>query len=250
MREPHPIRSISFKRSDGRSMISDRQKAVVRKVLAIADALFRIAPGSQQPKHSTGAASDMIKLFVARGKVWLRAAALSSCVAVMGCATTATTMLPTVDVVQYRLSPGDRLKLEVFREEGLSGEYVVNDKGTIGLPMVGEITAAGKTITQLRDELTATLGREYVRNPQLNLDVVTYRPIYILGEVQNPGEYAYTDKMSVYALVAKAGGFTYRANEGVVFIRHANESAETAYKLTSGASVLPGDTVRIDRRYF
>jgi Periplasmic protein involved in polysaccharide export len=159
-------------------------------------------------------------------------------------------MLPTVDAVEYRLSRGDRLKLEVFREEGLSGEYVINDQGMIGLPMVGQVQAAGKTVSQLREELTATLGQEYVRNARLNLDVVSYRPIYILGEVQTPGEYAYSDKMSVYALVAKAGGFTYRANEKVVFIRHANEATETAYKLTSGAAVLPGDTVRIDRRYF
>ncbi|SFF86866.1 polysaccharide export outer membrane protein [Novosphingobium sp. CF614] len=172
------------------------------------------------------------------------------CAMLMGCASTASTALPSVDVAEYRLSAGDRLKLEVFREEGLSGEYVVNEEGMVGLPMVGDVKAAGKTLAQLRGELTETLGREYVRNAKINLDVVSYRPIYILGEVEKPGEYAYTRQMSVQALVAKAGGFTYRANENVVYVRHAGEASEAAYKLTSGAAVLPGDTVRIEPRYF
>jgi polysaccharide export outer membrane protein len=80
--------------------------------------------------------------------------------------------------------------------------------------------------------------------------MVAYRPIYILGEVQKPGEYQFAEGMSVYGLVAKAGGFTYRANENVVFIRHDREAEERAYSLTSGAAVLPGDTVRIGARYF
>lgn len=179
-----------------------------------------------------------------------RTLALAGCAMLMGCATTATTTLPSASGVEYRLSPGDKLKLEVFREDSLSGEYVVNDQGTIGLPLVGEIKASGRTVAQLRDELTVTLGQRYVRNARINLDIVSYRPIYILGEVQKPGEYTYSGQMSVHALVALAGGFTYRANEKVVFIRHVNEAAEAAYKLTSGAAVLPGDTVRIDRRYF
>lgn len=179
-----------------------------------------------------------------------RTIALASCALLMGCATTASTTLPSVDLVEYRLSPGDKLKLEVFREGGLSGEYVINDQGMIGLPMVGDIKAAGKTLAQLRQDVAATLGQAYVRNARINLDVVSYRPIYILGEVEKPGEYTYSDRMSVYALVAVAGGFTYRANERVVYIRHADQPAETAYKLTSGAAVLPGDTVRIDQRYF
>lgn len=167
-----------------------------------------------------------------------------------GCSTVATTSLPSVDSVAYRLASGDRLKLEVFREDALSGEYVINDQGLIGLPMAGEIAAAGKTLAELRREVTMLLGQQYVRNARINLDIVGYRPIYILGEVQRPGEYEYSEGMSVHGLVAKAGGFTYRANAKVVFIRHGKEAEEGAYKLTSGAAVLPGDTVRIEQRYF
>ena len=175
---------------------------------------------------------------------------LAACVLLMGCSTIPTTSLPSVDQAEYRLSPGDRLKLDVFREDALSGEYVINDQGYIGLPMAGDIPAAGKTLAGLRQELTALLGREYVRDARINLDIVSYRPIYILGEVQRPGEYEYVEGMSIYGLVAKAGGFTFRANEEVVFIRHGKEAEEQAYRLTSGGAVLPGDTVRIGQRYF
>lgn len=179
-----------------------------------------------------------------------RTIALAGCAVLMGCATTSARLLPSVDVVEYRLAAGDKLKLQVFREDALSGEYVITNQGTLGLPMVGEVQAAGKTLTELRNELTAALSQSYVRNARINLDIVTYRPIYILGEVQKPGEYGYVDRMSVHALVAKAGGFTYRANEHVVYLRHAGDAEETVYKLTSGAAVLPGDTIRIEQRYF
>ena len=185
-----------------------------------------------------------------RSRLLQVAGVLAATMSIAGCGASASLQLPGVDVVEYRLSPGDRLKLEVLREDSLSGEYVVSDGGTIGLPLVGDVVAAGRTLSQLRAELAATLAREYVRDARINLDVVSYRPIYILGEVQKPGEYAYGDRMSVLALVAKAGGFTYRANEKVVFVRHSGEAAERAYQLTSGAAVLPGDTVRIDKRYF
>ncbi|GGN53019.1 polysaccharide export protein [Novosphingobium indicum] len=179
-----------------------------------------------------------------------RTIGLVGCALLMGCASTASMTLPSASIVEYRLSRGDRLKLDVFREDTISGEYVISDQGTIGLPMVGDVQAAGKTLAQLRTELAATLRKEYVRDARINLDVVSYRPIYILGEVQKPGEYGYSDRMTVHALVAKAGGFTYRANEKVVYIRHVDDAEESAYKLTSGATVLPGDTVRIDQRYF
>lgn len=178
------------------------------------------------------------------------AAALAGGALLSGCATSASTTLPSVAAVEYRLAPGDRLKLEVFREQDLSGEFVINDQGVVGLPLVGDVPAAGKTLAQLREELTATLSREYVRNARINLDIASYRPIYVLGEVEKPGEYAFAGGMSVHALVAKAGGFTYRANENVVYVRHAGEAGETPYRLTSGAAVLPGDTVRIVPRYF
>ncbi|MCJ2183288.1 polysaccharide export protein [Novosphingobium sp. 1949] len=175
---------------------------------------------------------------------------LAGALALGGCAATAQRSLPSVAAVEYHLAPGDKLKLAVFREETLSGEYTVNEDGAISLPMVGDFKVAGKSLDQAREELTRTLGASYVRDARISLDMVDYRPVFILGEVQKPGEYDYAQRMSVYALVAKAGGFTYRANEKVVYIRHGNEGEESAYALTSGAAILPGDTVRIGARYF
>lgn len=175
---------------------------------------------------------------------------LAGALVLTGCATTTGQPLPTVDALEYRLSPGDKVRLDVFREDALSGEYVVNDEGNIALLMAGDFAMAGKTLAQARQELTALLGQSYVRDARISLAMVEYRPVFILGEVQKPGEYSYAQAMSVYALVAKAGGFTYRANEKVVYIRHARDAQEKAYELTSGAAVLPGDTVRIGPRYF
>lgn len=170
---------------------------------------------------------------------------LSACTSVEG-----TANLPTVDQVQYRIGPGDRIQLTVFREEALSGEFQVNEQGLMSLPLVGDIQAAGKTIPEFRADLTNLLGREFVRDPNVTLSVVDYRPVFILGEVENPGQFDYSENMTVFALVARAGGFTYRADQTVVMIRHENEAEETAYRLTSGGAVLPGDTVRLVARYF
>jgi len=82
------------------------------------------------------------------------------------------------------------------------------------------------------------------------VEMINLRPVYILGEVQKPGEFAYSDRMSVYALVAKAGGFTYRAHQGYVYVRGENEASERAVRLTSGTAIQPGDTVRVPERHF
>ncbi len=170
--------------------------------------------------------------------------------ALAACTTTPTATLPSIDQVEYRIGAGDKLNLTVFREDSLSGEFQVNEAGLLSLPLVGDIQASGKTLSQFRDDLTTLLGSEFVRDPRVTVNVASYRPVYVLGEVSNPGEYAYTERMTVYALVAKAGGFTYRANQNVAFIRHENEAQERAYSLTSGGAIMPGDTIRFEQRYF
>lgn len=181
----------------------------------------------------------------------MRAFLFACCLVLGACATTsATQTLPSIDQVEYRIGAGDKLALAVFREEALSGEFQVNEAGMISLPLVGDIQASGKTVPQFRTDLTAFLAREFVRDPNVTVSVVDYRPVYVLGEVENPGEFEYSENMSVFALVAKAGGFTYRADQTVVMVRHENEADERAYVLTSGGAVQPGDTVRFVARYF
>jgi polysaccharide export outer membrane protein len=170
--------------------------------------------------------------------------------ALAACASVPDASLPTVGQVEYRIGPGDRLALSVFREESLSGEFTVNELGVASLPLVGDIQAAGKTLPEFRADLVTLLGSEFVRDPNVTVNVVNYRPVYVLGEVTRPGEYAYNERMTVYALVAMAGGFTYRANQNIAMVRHENDPEERAYELTSGAAVLPGDTIRFVQRYF
>lgn len=165
------------------------------------------------------------------------------------CSTVPSTPDDVAQHVEYRLGPGDQLRVTVFNEAELTGQYVVGSQGTIAYPLVGEVRAAGLTIPEFTESLRqALLG--YIRQPNVSVEVANYRPFFILGEVQRPGTYPYSANLTVLNAVATAGGFTYRANRGRVYIRHANEQEERAYPLTIATPVLPGDTVRIGERLF
>jgi protein involved in polysaccharide export with SLBB domain len=166
------------------------------------------------------------------------------------CTPVAMTEGPSVANYVYRIGSGDRLKIQTFGESTLSGEFAVNAEGTIAFPLVGDVSVGGKTVTEFKDDLTQRLGSQYLRNPRISVEMVNFRPVYILGEVAKPGEFNYSERMSVFALVAKAGGFTYRANQSYAFIRREDETEEKAVRLTSATAVQPGDTVRIPDRVF
>jgi protein involved in polysaccharide export with SLBB domain len=151
---------------------------------------------------------------------------------------------------QYRLSPGDRLNIVVFGQEDVSGEFQIDGAGNITMPLLGQVAAASRTVTQLQTEITAALDRDYIVNPRVSIEVLNYRPFYILGEVQKPGEYPYTSDLTVRKAVATANGFTYRANQKKVFIKHANSEKEESYPLDANTPVQPGDTIRIAERWF
>ena len=167
-----------------------------------------------------------------------------------GCASVVTSQGVQVSDYVYKIGTGDKLSIKVYGEEALSRDYAVSSNGMIAFPLVGDVPASGKTLTEFRDELGGRLGSQYLRNPQVTVEIVNFRPVFILGEVSRPGEFGYSERMSVFALVAKAGGFTYRANQGYVFIRHESETGERAIKLSSATAVQPGDTVRIPERIF
>jgi polysaccharide export outer membrane protein len=120
----------------------------------------------------------------------------------------------------------------------------------IAYPLLGQVGAATKTTGDIRDEITNRLGAQYLRNPKVSVEVANHRPVYVLGEVARPGEFAYVEGLTAFALVAKAGGFTYRANQKIIFIRHEANPSEQAYSLTVNVTIRPGDTVRIGERYF
>lgn len=151
--------------------------------------------------------------------------------------------------VEYRLGPGDQLRVIVFGETDLTGQFVVGSQGTISYPLVGEVNAAGLTVPEFATHLQDELAR-FIRNPNVSVEVANYRPFFILGEVQRPGTYPYSANLTVFNAVATAGGFTYRANTRRIFIKHANEERERLYVLNSSTPVLPGDTVRVAERRF
>ena len=150
---------------------------------------------------------------------------------------------------QYRLGAGDKIKLDVYNEEDLSGEFDLGAGGSLSLPLVGQINAGGLTVREFEQELTEKL-KKYVKNPQINAQVITYRPFYISGEVKAGGEYPYSNALVARDAVAKAGGYTYRAVTTHIYIRRANEIVEKKYALDRQVKVWPGDNVRVPERIF
>lgn len=150
----------------------------------------------------------------------------------------------------YTLGSSDRLRVTVFGHTDLSGEFEVDGAGSISMPLIGQVAAIGLSTVELEDSIAASLSDGYVLNPRVSVEVINYRPYYILGEVGRPGEYPYTSGLTVQNAVAAAGGFTYRANKRNVFIKSIDASEEVAYDLTPATVVKPGDTIRIGERIF
>jgi len=153
-------------------------------------------------------------------------------------------------VPEYRLGPADKVRVNVFGEEALTGEFLVGGSGKISLPLLGEVQAAGLTISQFQEEIAIALRQGYINEPRVSAEVLNYRPFYILGEVNKPGEYPYTNNLTVLNAVATAEGFTYRADTRRVYIKRADAAGEQAFPLTTATQVAPGDTIRIGERFF
>lgn len=154
------------------------------------------------------------------------------------------------EVPAYRLGAADKLRITVFGEEALSGEFLVNGSGQVSMPLIGEVQASGLTLPQFQERVAAALADGYLNEPRVSAEVLNYRPFYILGEVKKPGEYPYTAGLTVVNAVATAEGFTYRADTRRVYIKRADSTAENPYPLTTAIQVAPGDTIRIGERFF
>ena len=159
--------------------------------------------------------------------------------------------LPVVGPADYSLGPGDQVRIITFGEEPLTGEFRVNDGGNIALPLIGAVHAARLTSAELEASVGAALRRaKLVRNPSVSVEVIAYRPIYVLGEVNKPGQYAYQPGMAVVTAVAVAGGFTYRAGEGYAAIVRTIEGKAVEGRASRQSYVQPGDVITIFERRF
>jgi polysaccharide export outer membrane protein len=144
----------------------------------------------------------------------------------------------------YQLGTGDKVRVAVFGEDDLGGEFQVDGNGHISLPLVGEVTAAGETASGLEQLIADKLADGYLQNPRVSVSVSTYRPFYVLGEVNKPGEYPYVNGMSVLNAIALAGGYTPKANDSVIYIRRNGTSQEEKVPADQMTRIWPGDVVR------
>lgn len=147
----------------------------------------------------------------------------------------------------YVLGSGDNIRVTVFGHDDLSGEFLVGANGRVSLPLIGELTASGLTVRQMEKEIIDKLQPDYLKDPRVAVEVLNYRPFYILGEVNRPGSYPYVNGMRVINAVALAGGYTYRADEDDLWVTRADGRREQA---TPTTQVQPGDVIEVPERFF
>jgi polysaccharide export outer membrane protein len=159
--------------------------------------------------------------------------------------------LPQTMAGPYTLGAGEGVRIVVFGQTQLTGEFTVNDRGTISVPLLGDIPASGDTTDALAQTIaTALQAKKILLDPSVSVEVVKYRPVFILGEVEKPGQYPYEPGMTALTLVAIAGGFTYRAQTGYVSVLRNTDGHVVEGKAPRGEEILPGDVVTIFERYF
>lgn len=150
----------------------------------------------------------------------------------------------------YRLGAGDRVRVTVFEQDGLTNTYSVDQSGYLSFPLVGAIPARGHTAQQMEKEIADKLRQGYLRDPDVSVEIDRYRPIFVMGEVGAAGQYSYVPGLTVQKAIAIAGGFTPRANqESVDITRDINGKVMTGRVVTSDP-LLPGDTVYVRERLF
>jgi protein involved in polysaccharide export with SLBB domain len=149
----------------------------------------------------------------------------------------------------YVLGSGDKLRLTVFGETDLSGEFTIDGSGFARLPLVGQVHAAGYTSQQLEAAIGSALSQGYLKSPRVSVEVTTYRPFYIIGAVNRPGQYAYVDHMNALNAIALAGGFTTGAVESVVFVRREGSNAEAEVPVDRTTEIYPGDVVKVHNTF-
>ena len=150
----------------------------------------------------------------------------------------------------YRLDAGDKLRVVVFGQDGLTNSYAIDAGGAITMPLIGAVSARGRTPAGLAAEITAKLRNGYIRDPSVAVEIESYRPFFILGEVAAPGQYPYVPNMSVESAVAIAGGFSPRARRDTVTLTHTDASGSMRTVVPLGTPLSPGDTVLVGERWF
>jgi polysaccharide export outer membrane protein len=158
--------------------------------------------------------------------------------------------LPSTHDAVYRLDAGDKLRVVVYGQEGLTNTYAIGAGGAITVPLIGSVPARGRTPAELAAEISARLRKSFIREPSVAVEIESYRPFFILGEVAAPGQYPYVPNMSVESAVAIAGGFSPRAKRDRVTLTHTDNSGSIRMVVPLGTPLNPGDTVTVGERWF
>jgi polysaccharide export outer membrane protein len=151
---------------------------------------------------------------------------------------------------QYRLDAGDRLRVVVYGQEGLTNTYAIDAGGSITMPLIGAVPARGQTPAGLASQISGRLRNGYIREPSVAVEIEAYRPFFILGEVAAPGQYPYVPNMSVESAVAIAGGFSPRAKRDAVTLTRTDQHGSIRAVVPLGTPLNPGDTVLVGERWF
>jgi polysaccharide biosynthesis/export protein len=158
--------------------------------------------------------------------------------------------MPAAHDAGYRLDAGDKLRVVVYGQEGLTNTYAIDAGGAITMPLIGSVPARGRTPAGLAAEITAKLRNGFIREPSVAVEIDSYRPFFILGEVAAPGQYPYVPNMSVESAVAIAGGFSPRAKRDRVTLTHTDGAGSSRVVVPLGTALGPGDTVLVGERWF
>jgi polysaccharide export outer membrane protein len=150
----------------------------------------------------------------------------------------------------YRLGSGDQIRVIVYGEDDLGGQFTVDGNGFVSLPLIGQVKASGFAAPDLEIAITNKLSDGYVNNPKVSVEVTTYRPFYVIGQVNKPGEYAFVNGMTVLNAVALAGGYTEQADDADVYVRRNGTASEQEVPADQTTRIYPGDVVRISQTTF
>jgi protein involved in polysaccharide export with SLBB domain len=154
------------------------------------------------------------------------------------------------DEPEVRLGPGDRVLVTVFGHEDLSGEFEINTMGRLTLPLVQNVQAQGVTTNELEQLIIDKLQPDYLINPRVTVQLLSFRPFYILGEVNAPGSYPFSGGMTVVNAVAVAGGYTHRAREKRIVIKRTVDGEQVEIPATAETEIMPGDVIEVPERFF
>lgn len=150
----------------------------------------------------------------------------------------------------YRLGSGDKIRVTVFGQEDITGEYSVDAEGNVAIPLIGSVPAVNRTAVEVAASIEDGLRGDYFIDPNVSAEVIEFRPFYIYGEVSEPGEYPYVAGMTVLNAVATAGGYTYRAATRSVYVVRDGTIGEVELPASPATIIRPGDIIRVRERFF